>query len=69
MYGNLIKGLTVTHSSFTAYFSIFINRQISLATMSGSTAGHILVYGGRGALGSTVVDFLKKKNYVSCCLM
>ena len=30
------------------------------------TAGHVLVYGGRGALGTTVVDFLKNKNYVSC---
>ena len=33
--------------------------------MSGLT-GHVLVYGGRGALGTTVVDFLKNKNYVSC---
>ena len=29
-----------------------------------SLGGRVLIYGGRGALGSTLVEFLKQKNYV-----
>ena len=27
------------------------------------SSGHVLVYGGRGALGRTLVDFFKNKNF------
>lgn len=57
---NLLTSLARISSS--AYLSRIVKRQFSL-TMSGSS-GHVLVYGGRGALGSTIVDFLKGKNFV-----
>ena len=34
--------------------------------MSGGLSGRVIVYGGRGALGSTVVTMFKKNQYWVC---
>jgi hypothetical protein len=42
--------------------------------MATPSTGKVLVYGGRGALGSAVIDFFKKANWVKmicllCCAL
>ena len=59
----ILEGVCFLHLS--VFSSYIFHSDIKPANIL-FTAGHVLVYRGRGALGTTVVDFLKNKNYVSC---
>uniref|UniRef100_A0A0M3HGL9 Epimerase domain-containing protein n=1 Tax=Ascaris lumbricoides TaxID=6252 RepID=A0A0M3HGL9_ASCLU len=52
---------------FGLWLKIFSIRYIfkGITATGGMSSGRIVVYGGKGALGSVIVDYFKKKNFVS----
>lgn len=57
--------VTQTLQPWVTCFSVFKLSNIVLISSLAMAAGKVLVYGGKGALGSTCISFLSSQKYVS----